>query len=429
MTEVSGSKPTVVVITSFFPFRGAEAYAGQELVALKKAGVNLILIPRSITGPVLGSDAASLLDNTLLVPLINGPILLALVGVLVSRPRLALDILSWLIRRSNTPLDFIKGIVVVPKALYLGRRLAHAAVYHVCAHQVTSVADIGYILSTMLRVPWSGVLHSPSAATAKRRRALGSLLASMHFLRTIDALAIARLNHLFDGRYRDKLITIHHGVRCDFASPHEARGPSPERLEILTVAALREFKGLRYALEAAKALLRQDVTNFRWRLVGDGPLRASLTLRLRELGLTQHVQLVGAIPNDKLLEMYARHDIDIFIMTSATDRAGQTEGIAHALKEAMAYGLPVIATDTGSTRELVIDGKTGLLVPEKDPEAIAKALEYFIRNPEARREYGARGREYVESDYNLSRILPTLQRVFSGGPTSLAEGVLERQRS
>jgi colanic acid/amylovoran biosynthesis glycosyltransferase len=420
VTKEKTSVSTLVVITSFFPFRGSESFAGHELIALKKAGINLILIPRSITGPVIGKDAANLLESSLLVPLINVPVFLNLIGTIVSRPRLLMDIFFWLVKRSNTPQDFVKGVLVVPKALYLGRKLKNRSVYHICTHQLTTVGDIGYILSRMLSVPWSGILHSSYVANAKWQRAFGAMLDSMQFLRSIDTLGVQRLNDLFDNRYRHKLITIHHGVNCEFVLPHSDGRRSSETVEVLTVATLSEVKGLEYALEAANLLLKRGIRNFRWRLVGQGQLKNSLNLRLQELELTQYVQLVGVIPNDELLEMYARQEIDIFIMTSVIARSGEAEGIPHSLKEAMAYELPVIATDTGGISELV-DGKTGLLIREKDPEAIAEALEFFIRNPEARREYGKRGRERVESEYNLAHIIPVLQKVLADGPANLVQ--------
>lgn len=411
MKNKKTSLPNIVVITSFFPFRGAESQVGHELVALKKEGLNIILIPRSITGPVIGKDAETLYDNSLIVPFINPSIISTFFKVIIKQPKLMMNIFIWLFHRSSTLIEFIKGVMIVPKGLYLGYKLKSYSICHICAHQLTTVADIGFILSKMLKVPWSSVIHSPDVVFNKKPEIFETMLKSMKFLRSIDACAVNRLNSIFKMRYCEKLITIHHGLNCNVIDTPEDKKRFKSTFEILTVATLREYKGIEYALEAANLLLERGIDNFHWRIAGQGHLYKALMSTIRNSNLNRHVELVGILPNHEILEIYSKQAVDVFVMPSITALTGQTEGIPHSLKEAMLYNIPVIATDSGSIREIV-DGKTGLLIPEKNSNAIADAIEFFIKNQTERLKYGRRGCERVLNEFNLTNIVPVLKRVF-----------------
>ena len=129
-----------------------------------------------------------------------------------------------------------------------------------------------------------------------------------------------------------------------------------------------------------------------------------------ELNLTQNVTFAGNIDNKDLLNLYQTSKVDLLIQNSIT-RFGLSEGIPVSIMEAMAHGIPVIATDCGGTKELV-DGKSGILVNQNDPEAVSNAIIRLLSNPEYRRQIGDAGREKVVLDFNAKKIATELIELF-----------------
>jgi glycosyltransferase involved in cell wall biosynthesis len=115
---------------------------------------------------------------------------------------------------------------------------------------------------------------------------------------------------------------------------------------------------------------------------------------IHDLGLESVAQLSG--PRRDVPDLLARSDV--FALAS------RSEGGPISILEAMAAGLPVVASDVGGVRELVADGATGLLVPAGDPDALAAALQRLRADPELRRRLGAAGRERVAERFTLSAL-------------------------
>jgi sugar transferase (PEP-CTERM/EpsH1 system associated) len=130
-------------------------------------------------------------------------------------------------------------------------------------------------------------------------------------------------------------------------------------------------------------------------IAGDGPCREELAALIKELAIGDRVRLLGE-RNDIPLILRA---LDVFVLSSIG------EGISNAILEAMAAGLPVIATRVGGNVELVRDALTGRLIEPRRPEALAEALGAYFGDPELARAHGAAGRERVATDFGLDRML------------------------
>jgi glycosyltransferase involved in cell wall biosynthesis len=128
-------------------------------------------------------------------------------------------------------------------------------------------------------------------------------------------------------------------------------------------------------------------------IVGDGEERRNLEARARELGLDDAVTFAGAVGQDRIPDYYARPDV--FCLPSFA------EGIPIVLMEAMARELPVVATAIMGVPELVVHGRSGLLVPPGRADELAAALEELARSPELRGQLGSAGRERVAEAYEL----------------------------
>jgi glycosyltransferase involved in cell wall biosynthesis len=185
-----------------------------------------------------------------------------------------------------------------------------------------------------------------------------------------------------------KVRVIHNGVDlADRLPPSEWQGWSPRGI---TVSRLDPVKDQVTMLRAVRRVV-DECPEFRLEIVGDGPSRASLEEACVELGLTEHVAFLGYRTDvDRLL----RRPL-VFLLSSVT------EGISLTLLEAMAAGLPVVATDVGGNREVVANGITGVLVRPRAPEALAGAVLKLIKAPGQLAAMGAAGRARAEAEFDL----------------------------
>ncbi|HEX6617115.1 MAG TPA: glycosyltransferase [Gemmatimonadales bacterium] len=194
-----------------------------------------------------------------------------------------------------------------------------------------------------------------------------------------------------------------HGTGIDlrewpFRPRHVRQG---EPLRLATVGRLVEKKGIEYVLDAVRMLVEAGV-DVQYDIAGDGPLRGTLAELRDRLGLGQRVRLLGwATPAQVRRVLDEAH---LFVAASVRARDGDEEGIPNVLKEAMASGLPVVATRHGGIPELITDGESGYLVGERDAAALAERLGHLAAHPERWTALGAAGRSRVEREYDIERL-------------------------
>jgi glycosyltransferase involved in cell wall biosynthesis len=207
----------------------------------------------------------------------------------------------------------------------------------------------------------------------------------------------ARLCVAADGIRRDKVCRIWNGIDVD---DFEFRGPiaEPVAISVARLSAEKDFPTLLRALAVAV----ERVPNLRLRIVGDGPEREKLEALTQELGLTGRVEFLGE-----------RHDVPALLSQAAFFvTSSLTEGISLTLLEAMAVGLPVVATSVGGNREIVVEGLTGRLAPAANPTALADAMSAMCQVPEAWPEYGAAGRERVVQHFDIRRMARDYEELY-----------------
>ena len=207
-----------------------------------------------------------------------------------------------------------------------------------------------------------------------------------------------------------RAILLHMGVVLP-GSP-ERHSPARATPIVLCPARFVPVKGHGYLLDAAARLMGRGVAFEVW-LAGDGPELQAITERIRQLGLTDAVRLLGILPHDKLLQLYREQAVDCVVLPSLDLGGGEHEGISVALMEAMAHGVPTIGTTTGGLPEL-LGGGVGLLVPPADPEALAEALEQVVGSPSLRFELAGAGRRRIAEGFEVGAITRKLVRRFEG---------------
>ena len=161
---------------------------------------------------------------------------------------------------------------------------------------------------------------------------------------------------------------------------------------ILFVGRLVEKKGVRYLIEAVPLIL-EKFPGANIRIAGDGPEMDMLKRLSRELGVHKRVRFIGAVENEVLPALYQTADVVVF--PSLVAKGGDREGFGLVLVEALGCGCAVVATDLPAMQDIVIDGKSGFVVPQRSAEKLAEKVVYLLNDPLLRRELGKEGRKYV----------------------------------
>ena len=169
-------------------------------------------------------------------------------------------------------------------------------------------------------------------------------------------------------------------------------------LHLLTIGRLTEKKGIADGIEAV-ARLRQNGIDVRYRIVGEGHLRSALEDQVKALDLQDHVHMPGLMKHDDI--MWEFESADIFLAPSVTSHEGDQDAPVNTLKEAMALGVPVVATDHGGIPELVKHEETGLLAPEHAPDMLATHVARYVQNPDLVNRLLVAARDEVESRWSL----------------------------
>ena len=210
-----------------------------------------------------------------------------------------------------------------------------------------------------------------------------------------------------DGIPRRNTVTVHEGIdlgrvnAAPRAELHQELWLPHEAPIVGNVAALVPHKGQRYLIGAATRVLRQH-PDARFIIAGEGELRQPLEQQIHQHRLEKHVILAGF--RSDILSVHKA--FDIFVMSSVT------EGLGTSILDAMACGKPVVAANVGGIPEVVVDGGTGLLVPPRDPDALAAAIARLLGNPTLRADLGAAGLKRVRDHFSAETMVRDTLRVY-----------------
>src|SRR5215204_6101437 len=188
----------------------------------------------------------------------------------------------------------------------------------------------------------------------------------------------------FDSRFEIPIIPNGVDLELYKTAAHDDMLP-----QLFSVGRVVHQKGLDIAMQALSGL--KDLA-WEWRIVGDGPRMDFLKLYAEELGISDRVYFLGWQSREQLIEQYQRSNLFLF--------PSRHEGMPNDVLEAMASGLPVIASHIAGNEELVVDGKTGLLFPSEDVESLRVALRKLLTDAALRQKMGNASRRYMEENYS-----------------------------
>lgn len=219
------------------------------------------------------------------------------------------------------------------------------------------------------------------------------------FLDLLDAQtkseAIAKMSLIPMGVYVDRF------EERDRGALRASLGLGPNDTVVLFVGRLSEKKGVDDLLTAFEDLSQEEREVRLW-IVGSGPLYRSLRERASSQKGKERIRFFGRIPDGELNKIFVA--ADVVVVPSVTTSYGDVEGLPVVVMEAMAAGKPIVATSVGGISDAVEDGETGILIPEKSPEGMARALRTILKDGELRSSLARKAMEKARAEYSWSRI-------------------------
>jgi len=209
----------------------------------------------------------------------------------------------------------------------------------------------------------------------------------------------------------EKLVRIPMGVDCNQFMPGSRQDEKDgNAVTILFVGRLVEIKGVDVAIRAVARLREICDAKIRLIVVGDGVMRADAEQLVDALDLRGIVAFRGALSQEETIRCFA--DSDIFLFSGVTDSDGRQEAQGLVIQEAQAMELPVVVSDVGGAPEGMVHGETGTLCPERDVDAMAKALCYLVTHSEERIAMGEKGRRFVKENFEIGVLGDTLEQLY-----------------
>ena len=280
-------------------------------------------------------------------------------------------------------------------------RSARPSILH--AHWWLPGGFIGALVSMLTRVPLVITTHGTDVEMLRRTR-WAIPLARFTFARaqTVTCGSTYLREQLLALGVADaaRVSVVPMPVNPLFASPPLATRHS---LLVLTVARLTAQKSIDTLLDAM-AILRERGCDAQLRIIGEGPERAALERQTRALNLQDRVEFVGALAQKELPRHYA--ECAIFVLPSIR------EGMGLVFAEALLCGAPVIAANSGGATDIIKDGETGLLVPERDACALADAIEKILNDRALAARLASNGAAWVRERYTRSRVAAQFAQVY-----------------
>jgi glycosyltransferase involved in cell wall biosynthesis len=299
------------------------------------------------------------------------------------------DVLSGI--RQVSRLHHLLYILLV--TTWLARYLQNREVDHIRGHFLHSEALSCMWLSRMLGVSYSLTAHVksirfPRHLIAKAAREAAFLIADT-----------GEVYELLKQMRTQEIYLIRNGLNLQNFPFRGFRSPSSETPVILAIGWFVDPKGFDVLIQACAHLHRQSIP-FMCRIIGDGEERPRLERLVQELGLEGASQMPGALPYEQLKTEYA--GATVFVMPSKDSSHG-SDGLPTVLIEAMALGVPVVATRKAGIPDLVKNGETGVLVEPNDPDSLAAGLARLLGDVELQNRLSLAGRELVKQEYDIHK--------------------------
>lgn len=290
------------------------------------------------------------------------------------------------------------------EAIVLAHELEWRRVRHLHNHFANSGANVGFLASRFLELPWSLTLHGISDTDYPAGPLLGSKIEAARFVVCASYFLRAQAMRAVSPEHWPKIIVVRCALNlADIPKPSRSR--SVRSVRMICVGRLSPEKGHEGLLEAFATVCARHV-DVVLTIVGDGPELPRICEAIRVHRLGERVALSGALSEEETLLQIAQSDVLVL--------ASFMEGLPIVLMEAMALGLPVIAPQLAGIPELVTDGQHGLLFRPSDWDDLAGKMTRLLTDPLLRAKLGTAGRAKIEAEFDAPYAVKPLVALFSG---------------
>ena len=292
------------------------------------------------------------------------------------------------------------------QALYVGVRLQEKGVRRIHAHFAGMAARTAYWINEFFGIPYSFTAHANDIfAPRDFVVSLAKLIGNAAAVVTVGDYAVRSLQEQFP-ESAAKIHRVYNGVDLARFAVTDFRSAPPE---IISIGRLIEKKGFSDLISAC-ALLRSRGQEFQCIIIGEGPLEESLRAQIAEENLKPCVTLSGPQTQAQIAQRLAH--ATVFALPCTHETGGGMDNLPTVIMEAMAAGLPVISTPLAGIPEMVEDEANGELVPDRDPAALAAAIEKLLDDPERARRLGDRSRQIAKEKFSIETSARELLELF-----------------
>jgi glycosyltransferase involved in cell wall biosynthesis len=295
---------------------------------------------------------------------------------------------------------------VIYQAALLAREVCLKGISHLHAHFGNVAASVARLAALFSGVSYSFTAHAkdifhetvqPDDLRCKLRQASAVFTVSdynVEYLRCNFSPEAAQVQRIYNGLHLD-------------CFPFEAPQDRPPR--IVAVGRLVEKKGFSFLIDAC-AMMAGRVSPLQCQLIGTGELESELRQQTERLGLQRTIEFLGPCPQNGLGKLV--QGASAIAVPCVLGADGNRDGLPTVLLEAMALGTPCVSTDVTGIPEVIRDGETGLIVPQRHPAALASALEKLLANPRLRVALATRARRLIEERFDIHRNAARMREIW-----------------
>ncbi|MBM3662640.1 MAG: glycosyltransferase family 4 protein [Actinobacteria bacterium] len=399
---------------SRFP-KVSETFVIDEITAVEQRGVSVEILPLiHHRDPVAHPAAIPLEARAHYIRPWSPAAIGALIWWFVRHPGRTARAIATALAGNRASVGFlIRTAALIPQAAWFARWCATNSVEHVHAHFATHAATNAWLIWRLTDIPYSFTAHAhdiyvdTTFLDRKIHDASAVIAISEYGRDRLAAIAPAEA---------DLIHVVHLGVDLSDArnrrnrrrlNRRDLQGPA----RVLCVARFNATKGHDVLLDAL-ALLVSNGTDAELTLIGDGELRPAIEEQVERLGLSGSVRFLGPRSHDDVFN--AMESADVVVSASVETPDGDAEGIPVTLMEAMAIGVPVVATRTAGVPELITDEVSGLLVDQRDAVALAESIRRILGDAQLADRLTSAAAVSVEESFDREEVVSDLLETFLG---------------
>jgi colanic acid/amylovoran biosynthesis glycosyltransferase len=293
------------------------------------------------------------------------------------------------------------------EAIHLGPRLEKEGITAIHAHFAGLAARTAWWIKRLFGIPYSFTGHANDIFVERpdQRLPLKQLIKDAEFVATETDFSTDYLQSKFP-ESANKIHRVYNGLNLD---PFRMADPAAGSLEIISIGRLIPKKGFELLVNACNVLMSRGL-QLHCRIVGSGPEHVPLRQLVDRLGLGKFIELTGPKAQPEIVDLLAQSNL--FVFPAVEDGSGDRDNLPTVIIEAMASGLPVVATGLGGIGEIVTHQANGLIVPEGDVDALATAIGFLAEHAELRKSYGQNGLAVVKEKFRVETTVEGLIGLF-----------------